>query len=97
MDDKDLEKIGPGAPVLNHLGAMSDGHKTIPASEISVQPQVKWSDLNVRRYDPLRRAKDRSREEVGQSIWWQPSNPEKVAYRTTQPRYAGKIPIRKDA
>jgi hypothetical protein len=75
---------------------MSDEHKTAPTSEISARPQVKWSDLNIRRYDPLRRAEDRSREEVGQSIWRQPSNPEKVVYGIAQPRYAGKIPIRKD-
>ena len=65
---------------------------TIPTFEISSKPKVKWSDLNVKRYDYFDRAGARARE-IGNSIWHSPHN--KDVYAITQPQYVGKIPIRK--
>jgi hypothetical protein len=52
------------------------GRIMVPTFEITARPTVKWSDLNVRRYPPLSRAKDRL-DEVGVSIWpiiWEPDD-----------------------
>ena len=70
---------------------------TLPTFDITAKPQVKWSDLNIRRYAPFNRAKDRLWQDTNQSIWEKPAEEsDDAVFFISQPQYVGKMPVRTD-